>query len=136
MTHWLLPIDPLTHAEHQPSDWATRADATAVWEAIGLSQQIDRWCLRSGYRTMQAGARIWAYLSRRQELCAVGTARRIVQDEGVWFVEIDWDQAITSRLCQRPLPRRDFGQVPMSTCRANPLAAEVLERYLADQLSP
>ena len=31
--HWLLPINPAAHAEHQPDDWRTRSDATAVWAA-------------------------------------------------------------------------------------------------------
>lgn len=131
MTHWLLPIDPAAHAEYQPHDWATRSDATAVWKAIGRSQAIDRWCLRSGFRTMRGGDRIWAYLSRRQELCAVGTVRRISQDAGRWYVEIGWDDDITARLCKQPIPRTEFAQVPMSTCRANPHAALVLDQHLA-----
>ena len=48
--HWLLPIDPAAHAEHLPGDWRTRADATAVWDAIGRSQPIRRWCLRGFLR--------------------------------------------------------------------------------------
>ncbi|WP_313535013.1 MULTISPECIES: DUF3253 domain-containing protein [Arsenicicoccus] len=129
-THWLLPIDPAAHAEHQPPDWRTRPDAGPVWEAIGRSQQIDRWCLRSGFRTMQAGDTIWAYLSRRQELCAVGTVREVAQDGGAWQVLVRWDDARTAALGRDPLPRSTFGQVPMSTCRARESAARVLtERY-------
>ncbi|MCT2176324.1 hypothetical protein M3F63_01360 [Brachybacterium muris] len=130
MTHWLLPIDPAAHAEHQPHDWATRPDATSVWKAIARSQRIDRWCLRSGFRTMREGDRIWAYLSRRQELCATGSVRRITQEADRWYVQIDWDEDLTARLCRQPLPRREFGQVPMSTCRANPGAAGVLDERL------
>lgn len=129
-THWLLPIDPAAHAEHQPPDWRTRPDAGPVWEAIGRSQQIDRWCLRSGFRTMQAGDTIWAYLSRRQELCAVGTVREVAQDGGAWQVLVRWDDARTAALGRDPLLRSAFGQVPMSTCRARESAARVLtERY-------
>ena len=128
---WLLPIDPAAHAEHLPADWRTRRDASAVWEAIGRSQPIGRWCLRSGYRTMRSGDRIWAYLSRRQELCAVGTVREIVEDTE-WFVLIDWDEPRTAKLCRDPLPRAVFGQVPMSTCRAGVRAASALaERFAA-----
>lgn len=58
--HWLLPIDPAAHAEHLPSDWRTRADATAVWDAIGRSQPIRRWCLRTGFRIMRPGDLVWA----------------------------------------------------------------------------
>lgn len=125
-THWLLPIDPAAHAEHQPADWRTRADATVVWAAIGRSQPIERWCLRSGFRTMRPGELIWAYLSRRQELCAVGEVREIRQEGGAWFVHIDWDAQRTAALCRNPLPRSAFGQVPMSTCRAGERAADVL----------
>lgn len=128
---WLLPIDPAAHAEHLPPDWRTRQDATAVWEAIGRSQPIGRWCLRSGFRTMRSGDRIWAYLSRRQELCAVGTVRAVVE-EAQWSVLIDWDANRTARLCRAPLPRAAFGQVPMSTCRAGARAASALaERFAA-----
>lgn len=130
MTHWLLPIDPAAHAEHQPHDWATQPDATAVWEAIARSQRIDRWCLRSGFRTMREGDRIWAYLSRRQELCATGSVRRITQEADRWYVQIDWDEDLTAHLCRQPLPRREFGQVPMSTCRASSSAARVLDERL------
>ena len=62
--HWFLPINPAAHAEHMPADWRTREDATEVWEAIGRSPPIDRWCLRTGFRTMKAGDVIWAYLSK------------------------------------------------------------------------
>ncbi|MFB9072337.1 hypothetical protein ACFFX0_14480 [Citricoccus parietis] len=54
-THWLLPVNPAAHAEHLPADWRTRHDATGVWEAIGRTQAIDRWCLSSGFRTMRPG---------------------------------------------------------------------------------
>lgn len=126
--HWLLPIDPAAHAEHQPADWRSRVDATAVWEAIGRSQPIERWCLRSGFRTMRAGDTIWAYLSRRQELCAVGTVRRVVEEGDAWFVLVDWDGPRTARLAAEPLPRSAFGQVPMSTCRAGDAAGAALTR--------
>lgn len=129
-TQWLLPIDPAAHAEHQPPDWRTRPDAGPVWEAIARSQPIDRWCLRSGFRTMRSGDRIWAYLSRRQELCAVGSVREVVQQGTSWFVLVDWDEARTAALGRDPLPRSAFGQVPMSTCRAAESAARVLtQRY-------
>lgn len=126
LAHWLLPIDPAAHAEHLPSDWRTRHDATAVWQAIGRSQPIHRWCLRTGFRTMRVGDLIWAYLSKRQEVCAVGTVAEIVHDDGAWFVHIDWDARRTAELNRDPLPRSDFGQVPMSTCRAGESVAEVL----------
>lgn len=126
--HWLLPINPAAHLEFQPSDWLTRSDATAVWEAIGRSQQIDRWCLRSGYRSMQAGDLIWAYLSKRQEVCAVGLVRAVAGETGGWYVYVDWDTTRTARLCSEPVPRAEFGQVPMSTCRANSATAVVLSR--------
>ncbi|WP_233542834.1 hypothetical protein [Kocuria tytonis] len=131
-THWFLPINPAAHMEHMPADWRTRADATAVWEAIGRSQLIDRWCLRTGYRTMKAGDVIWAYLSKRQELCAVGTVRRTALevdgvevdpaesrdgDGGGWYVHVDWDERRTAELCRHPIPRSVFGQVPMSVGR-------------------
>ena len=124
--HWLLPIDPASHAEHQPPDWRTCADATAVWRAIGRSQPIHRWCLRTGFRTMAPGELIWAYLSKRQEVCAVGTVARIVQQGDDWFVHVDWDEQRTAELCRDPLPRSAFGQVPMSTCRAGERASAVL----------
>ncbi|MDN5700406.1 MAG: hypothetical protein L0G85_08810 [Kocuria sp.] len=126
--HWLLPINPAAHLEFQPSDWLTRSDATAVWEAIGCSQQIDRWCLRSGFRSMQAGDLIWAYLSKRQEVCAVGLVRAVAEDADGWYVYVDWDINRTAQLCREPIPRTGFGQVPMSTCRANEGTAEVLSR--------
>ena len=128
--HWLLPIDPAAHAEHLPADWRTRPDATAVWEAIGRSQPIDRWCLRSGYRVMRPGDRIWAYLSKRQEVCAVGTVRSVTQEGDGWFVYVDWDAERTAELCRNPIPRTEFGQVPMSTCRAGKQTVEVLEQSL------
>lgn len=123
---WLVPIDPAAHAEHMPSDWRTRPDATAVWEAIGASQPIRRWCLRTGYRTMRRGDRVWAYLSRRAELCAVGTVGELLDEGGAWFVLVDWDAARTADLLRAPLPRSDFGQVPMSVCRANRRTATIL----------
>lgn len=126
--HWLLPINPAAHLEFQPSDWLTRSDATAVWEAIGCSQQIDRWCLRSGFRSMQAGDLIWAYLSKRQEVCAVGLVRAVAEEADGWYVYVDWDMDRTARLCSDPVPRAEFGQVSMSTCRANERAAEALSR--------
>lgn len=102
-----------------------------MWHAIGLSQPIERWCLRSGFRTMRAGDLIWAYLSRRQELCAVGTVRATLNEGGAWFVLIDWDTHRTTALGHAPLPRAQFGQVPMSTCRARPAAAHVLTAHHA-----
>ncbi|MDO4919072.1 hypothetical protein [Kocuria sp.] len=145
-THWFLPINPAAHPEHLPGDWLTREDATAVWEAIGRSQPIDRWCLRTGFRTMRSGDVIWAYLSRRQELCAVGTVRRTAfevdgvevpsppgadpaEGEGGWHVYVDWDEKRTAELCGHPVPRSVFGQVPMSVCRAGKSSPE-LARYL------
>ena len=132
-THWFLPINPAAHPEHMPADWRTREDATAVWEAIGRSQPIDRWCLRTGFRTMQAGDVIWAYLSSRQELCAVGTVRRTAyevsgaesdpaepREGGGWYVYVDWDEHRTAELCRHPIPRSVFGQVPMSVGRVHP----------------
>ena len=140
-THWFLPINPAAHPEHMPADWRTREDATAVWEAIGRSQPIDRWCLRTGFRTMKAGDVIWAYLSKRQELCAVGTVRRTAfeadgievdpaeprqeGDGGGWYVYVDWDERRTAELCRRPIPRSVFGQVPMSVGRVG-RAARIL----------
>lgn len=126
--HWLLPIDPAAHAEHQPADWATRSDATAVWEAIAASQDVGRWCLRSGFRTMQSGDVVWAYLSKRQEVCAVGSVRGVVRESNGWFVDVEWDARRTARLCASPLPRSEFVQIPMSTCRAGEHAAAVLRR--------
>ncbi len=129
VVQWLLPIDPAAHAQHQPSDWRTRADATEVWRAIGLSQDPSRWCLRSGFRTMAPGDRIWAYLSRRQEVCAVGRVHAVESDEdGAHFVRVDWDERRTAALCSDPLPRSTFDQVPMSTCRAGERAAAELSR--------
>ena len=125
-THWLLPVNPAAHAEHQPTDWRTRPDATAVWEAIGRSQPIGRWCLRSGFRTMRPGETIWAYLSQRQELCATGTVREVVQEGDEWFVLVDWDAERTARLCRNPIPREVFGQVPMSVSRAGEGAVRAL----------
>ncbi|MFC7375073.1 MULTISPECIES: adenosine deaminase [unclassified Brachybacterium] len=127
-TQWLLPVNPAAHLEHQPGDWLERRDATAVWEAIARSQPVERWCLRSGFRTMQIGDLIWAYLSRRQEVCAVGVVRDVAHEEGGWFVHVDWDEARTARLCRDPVPRSSFEQVPMSTCRADAHAAEVLSQ--------
>lgn len=75
---------------------------------------------------MRPGEPIWAYLSRRQELCAVGIVREIRQEKGAWFVHIDWDARRTAALCRAPLPRSAFGQVPMSTCRADRHASAVL----------
>ena len=130
--HWFLPINPAAHGEHLPADWLTREDATAVWEAIGRSQRIDRWCLRTGFRTMKPGDVIWAYLSRRQELCAVGTVRRTAFEvdgvetdpaegrgggDGGWYVYVEWDETRTAELCRHPVPRSVFGQVPMSVGR-------------------
>ena len=126
--HWLLPINPAAHLEFQPSDWLTRSDATAVWEAIGRSQPLDRWCLRSGFRSMKAGDLIWAYLSKRQEVCAVGVVRAVTGEAGGWYVYVNWDTQRTAQLCREPISREEFGQVPMSTCRANDKAAEVLAR--------
>jgi len=126
--HWLLPINPAAHLEFQPTDWLTRSDATAVWEAIGCSQQIDRWCLRSGYRSMRAGDVIWAYLSKRQEVCAVGVVRSVSEEADGWYVYVNWDTNRTAQLCREPIPRAEFGQVPMSTCRANDTAAAVLKK--------
>lgn len=83
---------------------------------------------------MRAGDLIWAYLSRRQELCAVGTVRDVVHDDGAWYVLIDWDGDRTSALCRDPVPRSEFGQVPMSTCRARPdVAALLASRYARAQ---
>ncbi|MFC7403269.1 hypothetical protein [Citricoccus sp. GCM10030269] len=127
-THWLLPINPAAHAEHQPADWRERYDATGVWKAIGQSQPIDRWCLNSGFRTMRPGDVIWAYLSQRQDICAVGVVRNIAHEDG-WIVYLDWDSERTAHLCRDPLPRRAFGQVPMSTCRADARAAAVLSQW-------
>ena len=151
--HWFLPVNPAAHPEHMPADWLTREDATAVWGAVGRSQRIDRWCLRTGFRTMKPGDVVWAYLSRRQELCAVGTVRRTALEsaDGVelatgpgsagggpdaapadpgsgWYVYVDWDQQRTAALCRRPVPRSEFGQVPMSVCRAGKSARDTLER--------
>ncbi|KIC70446.1 hypothetical protein [Kocuria rhizophila] len=130
--HWFLPINPASHAEHMPADWRTREDATEVWDAIGRSQPIDRWCLRTGFRTIKVGDVIWAYLSKRQELCAVGRVRRTAFEvdgveadpaetqgggDGGWYVYVDWDKFRTADLCRRPIPRSVFGQVPMSVGR-------------------
>ena len=133
--HWLLPINPAAHPEFQPADWLTRSDATAVWEAIGRSQQADRWCLRSGYRSMRSGDLIWAYLSKRQEVCAVGVVRSVSAEGDGWYVYVDWDVDRTARLSRVPIPREEFGQVPMSTCRANEATVAVLAEA-HESLSP
>lgn len=130
-THWLLPVDPAAHAEHLPPDWRRRPDAGAVWTAIGRSQDPTRWCLRTGHRVMRPGDTIWAYLSRRQEVCAVGTVDAIEHDAGARFVRVRWDAARTAALGRDPLPRSAFGQVPMSLCRAGEQAAAALERHHA-----
>ena len=154
--HWFLPINPAAHAEHMPADWRTREDATAVWEAIGRSQPIDRWCLRTGFRTMKAGDVIWVYLSKRQELCAVGRVRRTAFEvdgvetpetgdgpselspaedcagatggEGGWYVYVDWDEPRTAELCRHPIPMAVFGQVPMSVGRVPQALRATLSR--------
>lgn len=131
-THWLLPINPASHGEHMPPDWRTRADTRAVWEAIGRTQPIERWCLRSGFRSMRAGHLVWAYLSRRQELCALGVVREVVEEDGAWHVLIDWDEECTDLLTTQPIPRAAVNQVPMSVCRAGAAAASVLEGWLTD----
>lgn len=144
--HWFLPINPASHAERMPADWRTREDATEVWEAVGRSQPIDRWCLRTGFRTMKAGDVIWAYLSKRQELCAVGRVRRTAfevdgveadpaevrgDNEGGWYVYVDWDESRTAELCRCPIPRSVFGQVPMSVGRVREALKAVLSRGLS-----
>ena len=133
--HWLLPINPAAHLEFQLADWLTRSDATAVWEAIGRSQRAERWCLRSGYRSMRSGDLIWAYLSKRQEVSAVGVVRSVSEETDGWYVYVDWDTNRTAQLCREPIPRAEFGQVPMSTCRANETTAAVLAEA-HESLSP
>ncbi|MFC4428943.1 hypothetical protein [Citricoccus alkalitolerans] len=81
---------------------------------------------------MRAGDRIWAYLSRRQEVCAVGVVREIVREAGRWFVMVEWDESRTDRLCRDPLGRSTFVQVPLSTCRADAHASTVLSRRYVD----
>lgn len=127
--HWLLPVNPRAHHEHLPADWRERPDAEPVWAAIGRSQDVGRWCLHTGFRAMRAGDTIWAYLSVRQELCAVGTVRDVIGEDGAWFVLVTWDADRTAALCRTPIPRSDFGQVPMSTCRARDDAARVLAAH-------
>ncbi|GAB3697812.1 DUF3253 domain-containing protein [Mariniluteicoccus flavus] len=129
--HWLLPVNPAAHAAHLPADWRERPDAGPVWRAVGESQAVDRWCLRTGFRTMRPGDTIWAYLSQRQELCAVGAVREVVQEAGAWFVLVAWDAPRTEELGRRPLPRSAFGQVPMSVCRAGGAATRVLDAAYA-----
>lgn len=129
LTHWLLPIDPAAHAQHLPANWRDCPDAGPLWAAIGRSQPVERWCLRSGYRKMRVGHLIWAYLSRRQELCAVGIVREVRSEDGAWSVIVDWGPERTDALCRNPLPRSRFRQIPMSTCRADTTAAAVLTRY-------
>lgn len=129
-THWLLPINPASHGDHMPQDWRTEADARAVWEAIGRTQPIERWCLRSGFRSMRPGHLVWAYLSRRQELCALGVVRAVVEEGGSWHALIDWDKECTDLLTAQPIPRAAVNQVPMSVCRAGAAAACVLEEWL------
>lgn len=79
---------------------------------------------------MHVGDTVWAYLSRRQELVAVGSVRDVVQEGLKWFVLVDWDEARTAALGREPLPRSRFEQVPMSVCRAGRPAARVLDEYL------
>ena len=129
-SHWLLPVDPAAHAAHLPPDWRTRPDAGAVWAGIGADQDVTRWCLRTGFRSLRVGDRIWAYLSRRQEIAAVGVAGEVGEDERGRFVRVDWDGPATRRLGAAPIPRAEFGQVPMSFCRANTRAAAVLDAWL------
>ena len=131
-THWLLPVDPLAHRPHLPADWRSRPDVGAVWTAIGRDQDASRWCLSTGYRTMRTGDLVWVYLSRRQELCALGSVRSVEQDDGAWYALMAWDAAATAVLGTDPVPRRVLGQVPVSVCRANPAAAGVLDEWLAD----
>lgn len=134
--HWLLPIDPAAHPEHLPADWRTDPDATEVWRAIAMTQPIERWCLRSGYRSMLPGDTIWAYLSRRQQLCAVGTVREVMAEAPDRAVLVDWDDRRTARLARSPVSRSEFGQVPMSTCRARPEVCDLLERTYRDLERP
>jgi len=101
-----------------PAYWRTREDATAVWKAIGRSERADRWCLRTGYRTLRSGDNIWAYMSQRQELCATGAVREVGREGDEWCVLVDWDVERTAQLCRTPVPREVFGQVPMSVSRA------------------
>lgn len=86
--------------------------------------------MRSGFRSMHAGDAIWAYLSVRQELCAVGTVAAVGAEDQRWFVDVRWDEELTARLGADPIPRASFGQVPMSTCRADARTAAVLEAWL------
>lgn len=79
---------------------------------------------------MHAGDAIWAYLSVRQELCAVGTVAAVGAEDQRWFVDVRWDEELTARLGADPIPRASFGQVPMSTCRADARTAAVLEAWL------
>ena len=135
LTHWLLPVDPASHRAYLPADWRTRREATEVWAAIGRTQPLERWCLRTGYRSMRPGDTIWAYLSRRSDLVAVGTVSAI-EDGDPRQVVIEWDPDATAALCRNPLPRSEFGQVPMSVCRAGPAAAAVLTRVRAHLPGP
>lgn len=81
---------------------------------------------------MTCGDLIWVYLSVRQELCAVGTARQIVEDGPPHLALVDWDSERTATLAASPLPRSAFGQVPMSTCRARPEVSAILDRLHDD----
>ena len=78
-----------------------------------------------------------AYLSNRQEVCAVGVVRAVVHEDGAWFVHIDWDAARTGQLCRNPVSRWEFGHVPVSVCHANDAAAVLSKRHetlMADTL--
>lgn len=138
-THWLYAVNP-------DSDYVLiRRDGTQVpvtaenlWEGIIAEEgSSDPWYLSSGFRTMQPGDWVWIYVSGRQEICALGYAQRIYQDEGgLWYVDVLWDQAATAALRRSPIPRSAFHEIPQAPRRANPNTVRVLEDWLSRKRLP
>ena len=137
--HWLYAVNP-------DSDYVLiRRDGSQVpvtaenlWEGVIAEEgSSDPWYLSSGFRTMQPGDWVWIYVSDRQEICAVGFAQRIYQDEGdLWYVDVLWDRDATAALRRGPIPRSAFQEIPQSPRRANPKTVKVLEDWLARKRLP
>ena len=134
ISHYLYPLNPksgfvLKHGNKEvPTSW------DGFFEIIN-DNVVDKWRVAKNASKLRVGDMIWVHFSLPvSALGAVGTVVREPEWESDWdsyAVWIRWDQKLTEKLRQAPIPRRKYRQVPYgAVLAANQQTSALLDRWL------
>lgn len=132
LVNWLYPVNE--GSDYRLVDASGRSSAVTpenLWADIDSNpDQVDRWYLSTGFRTMRPDDLVWIYAAGSyQFICALGRVVRVEQNRATWHMFLIWDIKATAALRKNPIARSQFQQVPQAPQRANNVTADYLNRW-------